>query len=254
MLGLFVSSDQDVRLKDKNTFHIVTERKIANLGDTYEFLVATDTHIYEGGAYGLERLNQVIGNAKFAAVLGDITENGSEEDVRTFRRIAESLSVPCYPVIGNHDVFFNNWRNWRDIIGSTSYRIDGFSGGSESGNPIVTLFIIDTANASFGEAQLNWLEKELKTAGNRVFIFTHTNLFVESVYDIQQLTDIRERARIMSILDGRCDALFTGHLHKRLIKTIGSVQYITIEDFKRHKTYCRVTVSPEGFSYTFESL
>ncbi|MDR0524949.1 MAG: metallophosphoesterase [Spirochaetaceae bacterium] len=254
IFGFFASSDQDVRLKDKNTFHMVTDRNISNLGDSYEFLVTTDTHIDKGDAHGLERLTQVIGNAKFVVVLGDVTQNGSEEDVRTFKRIAENFGVPCYPVIGNHDVYFNNWHNWRDIIGSTSYRIDGFSGNVSAGNAHTTLFILDTANASVGNDQLDWLGNELRSAGNHVFIFTHTNLFVEGITEIQQLTDIRERARIMSLLDGRCDALFTGHLHRRIIKTIGSVHYITIEDFKSHKTYCRVRVSQTGITYTFETL
>ncbi|MDR0561744.1 MAG: metallophosphoesterase [Spirochaetaceae bacterium] len=244
--GLIASQDLDVRLKDRDRFHFLTEAdRNLTLEDAYEFLVLTDTHIQDGNAFGLENLASVINDARFVVILGDITQNGSEKDILKFISIAETLGVPCYPVIGNHDIYFNNWYNWRDHIGSSSYRINGSN---------TTLFILDTANAWVGNAQIKWLDKELETAKPHIFIFTHTNLFVEHIIDLQQTTDIRERARFMSLLDGRCEAFFTGHVHRRIIKTFGGVQYITIEDFRSKKTYCRVQVSPEGIRYSFEKL
>ncbi|MDR2534971.1 MAG: metallophosphoesterase [Treponema sp.] len=246
LLGLFKSEDLDIRLKDRNTFHFLTaqDRNIV-LPEEYSFIVLTDTHIMEGKSFGFENLPSVIEDAAFVVVLGDITQNGAEEDVQKFITIAKTLNVPCYPVLGNHDIYFNHWPVWRDSIGSSSYRIDGSN---------TTLFVLDTANAFFGNTQLEWLNRELKTVKSHVFIFTHTNLFVETINDIQQLTDLQERARIMAMLEGRCEAFFMGHIHKRIIKTYGSVQYITIEDFRSTKIYCRVRVSPKGISYTFEKL
>jgi hypothetical protein len=156
-----------------------------------------------------------------------------------------ALGVPCYPVIGNHDIYFGNWPVWRDMIGSTRFRIDHRN---------TTLFILDSANAAFGAAQLNWLRNELPTAKNHVFVFTHTNLFVRTPGDIGQITDIRERVRIMSILKGRAEAMLMGHVHQRIIREAGGVNYITIEDFKDNSTYCRVHVSPGGMWYEFEKL
>jgi UDP-2,3-diacylglucosamine pyrophosphatase LpxH len=77
---------------------------------------------------------------------------------------------------------------------------------------------------------------------------------VESPVDIVQLTDTRERARMVSLLQGRCDAFFMGHIHRRIIKEIGDVRYITIEDYRSKKSYCRVYVSQAGFSYEFGEL
>jgi predicted phosphodiesterase len=245
--GLFASSELDDRLASKNTFHFLTDldRGLA-LGPEYSFLTLTDTHIERGDAHGLEKLKErILPEDKFVVVTGDITQNGHYRDVEKFIEIAKSLGVPCYPVIGNHDIYFDNFPNWRDLIGSTSYRIDHSN---------TTLFILDSANASFGASQIDWLQNELGSTKDRVFVFTHANLFVESPLDVQQFTETRERARFLAILKGRVDAVFMGHLHRRLIREAGGVKYIVTEDFKSHGTYCRVYVSKAGIRWEFFKL
>jgi predicted phosphodiesterase len=248
--GLFNSTGLDERLKDKDTFNFLTgaDRDL-KLGDTYSFIVLSDTHIKDGNARGLEKLAQVIddnGDA-FAVITGDITDYGNRKDTRKFMEIARSLQVPCYPVLGNHDIYFDNWREWKDLIGSSAYRI-GLPGSS------TTLFILDSANAVFGDTQLDWLERELRSANSRVFVFTHTNLFVKTPGDLVQITDARERARFVNILKDRADAMFMGHLHDRVERKQGGVQYITLEDYRDNSTYCRVYVSPGAFRYAFKKL
>lgn len=247
LTGFITSSDMDARLESRNVFTFLTDNdRTLSLGNEYSFIVLTDTHIENGRAHGFERLkDSIIPDDKFVVITGDITQNGRREDVKKFIEIADTLDIPCYPVIGNHDVYFKNWPIWRDLIGSTRYRID---------SDTTSLFILDSANAAFGSAQLDWLRDELMSAGSHVFVFTHTNLFVETPADIQQLTDTRERARIISILKGRVRAMFMGHVHKRIIRDAGGVSYISIEDFKRHKTYCRVYVSDAGIRYEFLNL
>jgi predicted phosphodiesterase len=246
--GFFASTGLNERLKAKNTFNFLSEEdRDLSPGDEYSFIVLSDTHIENGNTYGLERLAQVIDGAAFVVITGDITQYGDRNDIQEFIKIARSLGVPCYPVLGNHDIFFHNWQEWRDLIGSSSYRI-GAPGGS------TTLFILDSANATFGGSQLNWLERELRIANPWVFVFTHTNLQVENPAHVVQLMDIRERARFMSIVKDRGAAAFMGHLHKRIERELGGVQYITLEDYRDHGTYCRVYVSPEGFRYTFKKL
>ncbi|GHV73199.1 hypothetical protein AGMMS49940_05010 [Spirochaetia bacterium] len=247
LFGLFGSTELDTRLESKNRFAFLSNAdRNLSLGETYSFIVLSDTHIEKGDAQGLEKLKDVIKpQDKFVVITGDITQNGRRQDVQKFIDIAGTLGVPCYPVIGNHDIYFDNWPVWRDLIGSTRYRIN---------SDTTTLFILDSANASFGAAQLDWLQDELRTAKKHVFVFTHANLFVQYPGDIEQITDTRERARIMSILKGRTDAMFAGHVHRRIIREAGGVGYISIEDFKSNKTYCRVHVSAGGFRYEFKEL
>jgi len=249
MGGLFSSTDLNERLKEKNNPAFVSGRGLSplTLGDEYSFIVITDTHIENGNANGLERIHAVIeGNPeiKFAVFCGDITQNGAEKDLKKFIEIAGNLPIPAYPVIGNHDIYFGNWSVWKKLIGSTSYRING--GGA-------TLFILDSANAFLGKEQLDWLGNELKSANGRVFVFSHHNPFVD-LPGIQQYSDTKERARIISLLSGKCDMMFTGHSHERLIKKAGGTLFINIEDFITSKTYCLVTVTKTGIKYDFKKL
>jgi len=248
VLGLFVSTDLDERLKEKNNFRFLSDLSPPSFGEEYSFIVITDIHIEGGDAHGLENIKKVIDadpKIKFAVLGGDITQNGSEQDIKLFIEIARSLPIPVYPVIGNHDIYFGNWSVWKEQIGSTSYRANGDT---------ATLFILDSANSFFGKEQLDWLENELKSARGSVFVFSHHNLFVDSTVNIQQLSDTRERARFISLLSGKCDMMFTGHSHERLTREAGNTQYINIEDFVTNKTYCLVSVTNTGVSHEFKKL
>ena len=249
LLGLFGSTDLNERLAERNNFNFLGDNdRTLSLGSEYSFIVVADTHIENGNAHGLDGIKSVIDNSggsiKFVVVAGDITQFGSAQDIQLFKDIAVSFGVPCYPVIGNHDVYFGNWPEWKNMIGSTNYRING--GG-------LTLLIMDSANAFFGNDQLNWLERELESASGRVFVFSHANLFVNNLTEIQQFTDTRERARVISILRNKCDIMFMGHSHARSINEAGNVLYIGIEDFIGTKTYCIVTVNSSGISYEFKN-
>jgi len=247
--GVFGSTDLDTRWKAHNTFNFLSsdDRNIT-LGDTYSFIVVTDTHINNGKAWGLEKLKDVIesdSDIKFVVFNGDITQDGKRINIEKFIQIAGTLDVPCYPVIGNHDLFFGNWKVWEELIGSTCYRVNCTS---------ATLLILDSANSYFGAKQLDWLEDELKKTTDRVFVFSHVNLFAGSPVEVMNFTDIRERGRFISLLKGRCDLIFTGHSHMRHITKAGGITNINIEDFLDNSVYCQVWVSKEGIRYEFKKL
>jgi len=247
LLGLFVSNDLDERLLEKNNFKYLTdgERNII-YPDEFSFIVLTDTHVENGDTRDLEKIRaEIKGDVKFVTILGDITQNGAEEDLQKAMEFTRTLSVPCYPVIGNHDVYFGNWPVWKEKIGSTCYRIDGES---------VTLFVLDSANAFIGKSQIDWLENELKTTKGKVFVFTHSNFFVQDKIKIQQLYSPAERTRIMSLLRGKCSIVFAGHAHDRTEKEFGNVKYISIEDYNSTLTYCLVKITKAGVSYEFKRL
>jgi predicted phosphodiesterase len=247
LLGLFASNDLDERLEEKNNFRYLTsDERNTVFPDEFSFIVLTDTHVEDGNIKDLEKIKaEINGDVKFVTILGDITQNGAEQDVKKVTEFIRTLGVPCYPLIGNHDVYFGNWPVWKKFIGSTRYRINGES---------VTLFILDSANAFIGKAQVDWLEKELKTAKGKVFVLTHSDFFVQDKIKIQQLYDPAERARIMSILRDKCSIVLTGHSHERVEKEFGGVKYLSIEDYKSTQTYCLVKVTPAGVSYEFKKL
>jgi predicted phosphodiesterase len=256
VLGAFASRDLDSRLLARNEMVLLNkESEILgedvlkkDFGDAYSFLVLSDTHIENENADGLERLAAAVtaSGAAFVVFLGDNTQYGRRQDLQVFVNIALSVGVPCYPVLGNHDIYFDNYPVWKELIGSSSYR--AASGGT-------LLLVFDSANGMAGGMQLDWIESELKnTRARHIFVFTHTNLFVESITDIVQWTDNRERARLISLLRGRNVFMFSGHVHKRIIRKTAGTTFVSLEDYKQHKTYAQVFVRPEGTSYVFKKL
>jgi 3',5'-cyclic AMP phosphodiesterase CpdA len=217
------------------------------LGDAYSFIVISDVH--NSGRLAEFSNPAILQGAKFIVITGDISNEGSDGELERFIQTAATFPVPCYPVAGNHDIYDNNGAPWKKHIGSFCYRIDDSSPAGST-----TLFVLDSANAVFGTEQLDWFENETQGAKPIVFVFTHNNFFVDSMFDAEHLTDIRERARVMYALKNRCRALFSGHLHKRVVKESGGVKYISLEDFYAFSTYCRVYVSPTGVRYEFENL
>jgi len=257
LLGFFAANDLDERLQSRNDFVFLSDEDrnwTTPLGDTYQFIVLSDTHIEDGNAFNLEKLADVTaGNTeiKFAVITGDITQYGGERDVRKFIEIANSLGVPCYPVVGNHDIYFRNrdekkgWNVWKNEIGSTNYRINAGS---------ATIIILDTANSFFGKDQLDWLEREIKTGSSRVFVFSHSPLFVKGPADMQQMTDTKELARVLSILKNRCDIMFMGHLHKHMENEAGNVRYISLASYIDDREYYLVNVTQAGVTFERKKL
>jgi len=244
--GLFKSTDLNERLTEKFNYKYLDDGSL-NLGDEYSFIVITDIHTEDRDAHGLENIQAVIESdpeIKFIVFGGDITQNGAEQDLKKVLEIIRPLPIPVYMVIGNHDTFFGNWSVWRDLIGSTSYRVKGDS---------ADLFILDSANGFLGKEQLDWLENELKSAPGRVFVFSHHNIFLDSMIN-QQMADTRETARLISLVRAKRGIMFTGHSHERVIKEVGGSLFINIEMFRKYKTYCLFSVKKTGLSYEFKEL
>jgi len=255
-LGFFASSDLGDRLKERDNFVFLAGNnwRSLELGADYSFIVVTDIHIKNGETYGFEGLKEVIGdsanNIKFLVVLGDITQNGSKSDLELFIDIVvNKFGLPCYPVIGNHDLYSGGWQVWRELIGSTNYRVDGRS---------VTLLIMDSANLFLGEDQMDWLEREVSSASTHLFVFTHANLFTTHIEDPQQATGTNERARVASILRDKCAAMFMGHVHEWYTNDIGNVKYITVDAFhavdRTDRSYCLVRVNGNNVQYEYKKL
>jgi len=244
-LGLFASTDFSRRWQVRETFHLLSDddRNLPLGADgAYSFIVVTDTHIRGDDGRGLDRLERVIDDdVKFVIILGDITQTGSQTEIERFIDIAGNFGVPVFPVIGNHDVFFGNWPAWEGLIGSTVYRVNI---GDDA------LLVLDSANAFFGARQLDWLENELRDSRGRVFVFTHVSMFTRGTLHF----DPRERARVVSMLDGRVDAVFMGHSHLRHVVQVGGVHYVTLEDFKGNSAFLRVFVSRDDLRWEFGRL
>ncbi len=231
------------RSKEENTRLPINPEMIWTLPSTYSFIVISDIHLKKNDTRMLENLQHAfIKGDSFIVVTGDITATGGKEGLKDFVDIMQKMPVPCYPVIGNHDIYKHNWPTWQSMIGETVYRVD---------KEDTTLIMLDSANGYLGKNQLEWLEQQLQTRQKHVFVFSHCNFFIPRRTVLQQFASFAERRHFVSICKGKVDAVFTGHSHKQYSHIAEGVLFQNMEDFRDKGTFCRVHVSPKKFQCTY---
>ena len=94
---------------------------------SFKFAQVTDTHI--GGHSGAEDLKRTVEDLNsqqdidFVILSGDVTEFGSDEELKLAKQILDQLKLPLYIVPGNHD---SNWsesgaNSFRKVFGGEAF-------------------------------------------------------------------------------------------------------------------------------------
>lgn len=134
---------------------------------TFRFAFISDTHIGSPNGGAEEDLRRTIrdinaqGNIAFVVLTGDITELGTNEELKLAKQILDSLKIPFFIVPGNHDT---GWSESGGVMFTTVFGYDKFSFeyngirflGCASG-PYVRM-----SDGHVPRDAVNWLEKELK--------------------------------------------------------------------------------------------
>lgn len=231
--------------------------------DTYVFYVAADPHV--GNTHeGLDVFNDTFrndGNASFGVLLGDCTDIRdnipSYLDALAYSPDRHSYNQKIFHVLGNHDIFWNGWGDFRDNVGPSVYWFETvFDGGKD-------LYIcLDTATATLGKGQNRWfrsfLEKNRKKYRHCI-ILTHTNFFYT---DLSQGSSgnftIEESFSLIDFM-GRNDVtlVLQGHDHYREDITYDNVRYVVlgaIADKIESPEYLKIKASPDGIHLDWQLI
>ena len=133
----------------------------------FRFAFVTDTHIGSPNGGAEEDLRRTVSDINamkdiaFVVITGDITELGTNEEIRLAKQILDSLNVPWYIIPGNHDT---GWSESGGVMFTTVFGYDKFSFeyngirflGCASG-PYVRM-----SDGHVPRDAVNWLDKELQ--------------------------------------------------------------------------------------------
>lgn len=133
----------------------------------FRFAFITDTHIGSPGGTAEEDLRRTVRdinamkNIAFVVITGDVTELGTNEEIKLAKQILDSLNVKWYIFPGNHDT---GWSESGGVTFTTVFGMDKFSFeyngvrflGCASG-PYVRM-----SDGHVPRDAVNWLDKELK--------------------------------------------------------------------------------------------
>jgi Icc-related predicted phosphoesterase len=183
--------------------------------DSFSFALVTDTHIGgEGADEDLQRTVDDINGADtiaFVIISGDITEFGSDSELRKAKQILDGLTKPWYIIPGNHDT------KWSES-GANSFRVV-FGGEAFAFSHGDWLFIGTNSgpNMRMGPGQIPrenivWLDSVLSVPDNREMKVISVNHYPldEGLNNWYELTDRLKK------LDTRLALCGHGHSNREL--------------------------------------
>ena len=256
--GIFVSYEEvNDRFEQSMTWnHLNPYKKILLSTNNYEIFAMGDCQIG-----GVENLNiffkdAVNSDAKAIVMVGDLT-SGKAKDYSVFQdNLINAGSVEVFPLAGNHDLYFNGWKDFYSRFGSSTYYFTVRTPTAED------LFIcLDTASGTLGSKQINWLKNLLENERRNYrhcLVFTHNNFFrswhkpstnplVEELYILMEL-----------FLVNNVEMIITGHDHSKSIEKLGNTLYIVMDallDGFKDAGYLKILIKGnDNIGYEFVNL
>jgi hypothetical protein len=230
-------------------------REISVPTGEYHLFVMGDSHV--GGTKNFDFFVSEAQKSKAAAVVmnGDLT-TGHAEDFETFwQHLPDPDSLATFQIAGNHDLYFNGWKQFYSLFGSSTYL---FSVKSPNAND---LFIcLDSAGGTLGRKQLDWLkdilEKERQNY-RRCCVFTHNNLF-----RIRHTFSTNPQMEELYVLAEWCvkyeiDLVVGAHDHVRNVARLGNTTFLTLGaliDQNKDASYLKLSCKLGKLTYEFIEL
>ncbi|MEO6547912.1 MAG: PQQ-binding-like beta-propeller repeat protein [Ferruginibacter sp.] len=134
---------------------------------SFRFAFISDTHINVDNSVPSEDLRRTVADINamsdvaFVVITGDITEMGTNEELKMAKKILDSLHIPWYIIPGNHDT---GWSESGGVMFSTVFGDDKFNFEYEgirfigcASGPYVRM-----SDGHVPRSAVNWLDEALK--------------------------------------------------------------------------------------------
>lgn len=167
----------------------------------------------------IARLNATQPPPAFVINGGDLVPSGRPLEYSEFLGDSESLAMPLYTVLGNHDIANGGRVLYHKLLAPDYY---AFSYGQAQ------FIILDNADGSFGPAQLAWLEDRLAASqGQPIFLFMHKPLFDPRPGQAHTVNSADIAARVMALAEQyHVRAVFASHIHMFAQSTVHGIPYV----------------------------
>lgn len=231
--------------------------------ESYLFYVATDPHINDNTST-LDTFVTALRNdkdASFGVMLGDcIDKRGCMSvymDAISHKPEVHRYPTPIFSVIGNHDLYFSGWEDFRELIGPSVFRFEVKHGEGKD------LFIsLDSASGTLGGKQMKWLRELLaKERGKyrHCIVLTHTNILYTDQTQVSTGNIPMEETLSLLELFSEYNVLLClqGHDHFRDDVTFNGVRYTTVGTIRyecEKPEYLCIRVSKNGTEHEWRYI
>jgi len=215
----------EARFADSRTLQLQNAGSLPQVADpdVFSFSAVGDLHIKGSPAAWLSRMlaaSSADGDA-FSILLGDLADTGEAAEVDAYLQAVNGspLAGKVFYVLGNHDIFSGGWENFKKNHGPSHY---SFTVGNSK------FIALDTADASLGEKQTQWLTEELgNSTETHRFMLSHYPPIVPGIRSYLRFADTEEAQHLMrTATNSRVSAWLAGHYHSYILDTIDGVQYL----------------------------
>ena len=261
--GFIMPTGDVVNSRFEQSLALHSSKPVANLSteEEYLFYVCTDPHI----SSTTNNLRRFVGDfrsdpeALFGIVLGDCIDSlGSMPTyVEAINHLADTRPSPIFSILGNHDLYFSQWDDFRDLVGPSHY---WFEVSHSAGKDI--FLALDTASGTLGVHQMGWLREFLaqhRDDYRHCIVITHANIFYN---DNSQRTSgnlpLDETMELLDLFDNH-DVLLClqGHDHHRDDLSFRGVRYTivgTLRDEYPEPEYLCVRISGNNIEFQWREF
>lgn len=264
ILGMVVNrSDTEARVTDWLSWNDSHEPiVIDSVPDSYVFYSCSDAHLNDDNsrlvAYITEERNDP--NAVFSVIAGDLCNEKGErpfalcDSAMKYDPAIHADNDPCFPIIGNHDVYFDCAEYYKSYFHTSTYAV---TVKTISGQKDLFLFL-DSGNGTHGGKQLDWLEKQLESRKEyrHCFVISHNWLF-RTTYNYTttpaaNLPEDEQYAFMDMMSRNDVDMVIMGHFHYIDAKTVGHVQYVMTDNLNESQDQPSYLVVTCGDKLSYE--
>ena len=234
--------------------------KIHDVSDDYKVYVMSDIHV-DFSTTNLDRyvsdyLHDTLA-APFSLCLGDvINATGHFDYFAEHVKPVSDAGRKVYFVAGNHDLYFNQWKDYFARFGSSTYwfEVHTVSGFKD-------LYIaLESGSGTLGVDQREWLENVLRSKQDQGFrhiiVFTHTHFFKKDMsqghtsnYNLEEtydLLDLFDRYDVSMVLQG--------HSHSRDLTIFKDVVYLRVDALEDHYQNAYYTILTIGNDINYDFI
>ena len=176
--------------------------------DSFTFLFVSDIHLRPDEDDWMDVLDAYAQNADAAFIVcgGDNTDRGWLKEYNWYLLRTEGFYAAMYPAIGNHDLYHNGWKHYQRRLGPSVYSF-------EYGNAF--FFFLDSAQATLGRDQLDYVERKLKQVTQRHrFVISHFPIYDGPAQTPAMMGVPEERYELIYLFDKYgVEYYLSGHKH-----------------------------------------
>ncbi len=211
-----------------------------SFAQNYRFAVFGDNRPYNNEDVQPPVFNKIIREIEiihpdFAVDVGDFIYGYGANKVRTceeyeeFLNAIKPLTIPFYPVVGNHEVAgFGGQACYKKMLKRPLY----YAFNYEKDHFVVLDTNVNTPNGKFTQAQYEWFKADLEnsTSVRNIFIFMH-----KPVYNERGKSDWSDKTMSKKVykfinafneLYHNVRVVFEGHEHRYWRKTVNGITYV----------------------------